>query len=154
MSKVLFVCLGNICRSPLAEAIFVHMCKLKGITKISSDSAGTGAYHIGEQPDPRTIQVAQENEIHIYHKARKFKIQDCEDFDYIFAMDEANYQNIVAIVGHKPEQLYLLREFDPDTSQEGDLNVPDPYYGSLKDFRSIFYMMSESLENFIETKLR
>ena len=154
MTKVLFVCLGNICRSPLAEAIFDHKCKSKGLTGISSDSAGTGAYHVGNQPDPRTIQVARENNIYINHKARQFKPEDCDDFDYIFAMDESNYKNIIATVGHKPDHLLLLREFETNVSQNGDLSVPDPYYGGNDGFKDIFDMMSISIENFIEAKLK
>jgi protein-tyrosine-phosphatase len=154
MTKVLFVCLGNICRSPLAEAIFDHKCKLKGLTQISSDSAGTGAYHVGNQPDPRTIQVARENNIYIHHKARQFREEDCTDFDYIFAMDESNYENIIATLGYKPDHLLLLREFEFNSSQNGDLNVPDPYYGGDDGFKNIFEMMSISIENFIEAKLK
>ena len=152
MIKVLFVCLGNICRSPLAEAIFDHKCKLKGLVQISSDSAGTGAYHIGQQPDPRTIQVAQENNIHISHKARQFKPEDGDMFNYIFAMDESNYQNIIATLGYKPDHLMLLREFGPEPS--GGLNVPDPYYDGIDGFKKIFDMMSVCIESFIKTKLK
>lgn len=154
MTKVLFVCLGNICRSPLAEAIFDHKCKLKGLNQISSDSAGTGAYHIGNQPDPRTIQVARENDIYINHKARQFKHEDCAEFNYIFAMDESNYENIIATLGYRPDHLFLLREFETDSSQNGNLNVPDPYYGGDDGFKKIFDMMSISIDNFIDSKLR
>ena len=151
MSKILFVCLGNICRSPLAEAIFNHKCQQKGIKIHSSDSAGTGAYHIGEQPDDRSVEIAHANGIYINHKARKFVPNDCQEFDYIFAMDAANHRDIISIAGKKPEQLYLLREFDNEKSQ--NLNVPDPYYGGIDGFENIFHMMSECIENFINVEL-
>ena len=154
MTKVLFVCLGNICRSPLAEAIFDHKCKLKGFAEISSDSAGTGAYHIGSQPDPRTIKIAQENDVYINHRARQFKEEDSTEFNYIFAMDESNYENIIVMLGYKPDHLFLLREFEHNFSKNDDLNVPDPYYGGSDEFKKIFDMMSISIENFIDEKLR
>ena len=153
MKKVLFVCLGNICRSPLAEAIFNHKCKVMGIENCTSDSAGTAAYHIGKQPDVRSIQVAEENGIYINHFARKFVPEDCDEFDFIFAMDQSNYRDIVSISGHQPEQLSLLRDFDSNKSED-DKNVPDPYYGGIDGFNNIFKMMSEAIENFISAELK
>lgn len=153
MKKVLFVCLGNICRSPLAEAIFNHKCQEMGLEKYSADSAGTAAFHIGKQPDARSIQVAEENGIYINHLARKFVAEDCDKYDFIFAMDESNFSDIVSISGRQPKELYLLRDFDSDVSG-GDRDVPDPYYGGIDGFKNIFTMMSRAIDNFIKVELK
>ncbi|MFY0655086.1 MAG: low molecular weight phosphotyrosine protein phosphatase [Cyclobacteriaceae bacterium] len=150
MTKVLFVCLGNICRSPLAEAIFNHECEKESIKNTYADSAGTGAYHVGDQPDPRTIKVARKNGVPINHKARQFQPEDCDHFDYIFALDSSNYENIIQIAGKQPDNLYMLREFDID---KNGIDVPDPYYGGTDGFDLIFAMMSQSINGFIRTKL-
>ncbi|WP_109832862.1 low molecular weight protein-tyrosine-phosphatase [Reichenbachiella versicolor] len=144
MKKILFVCLGNICRSPLAEAIFSH--KTQGLN-YSCDSAGTAAYHIGKQPDHRSIQVAEENGIPISHRARQFQAEDFEDFDFVIAMDRSNYSNMKALVNYEPKNLYYMRDFDPEAN--GDLDVPDPYYGGIDGFNLIFQMMSRSIDNLI-----
>jgi len=145
MKRVLFVCLGNICRSPLAEAIFNH--KGRGLD-MEADSAGTAAYHIGEQPDHRTIKVAMEYQVPIDHQARKFKTEDFENFDYIIAMDKHNFDDIQATAGRSHKNLHLLREFDPDNA--GQLDVPDPYYGGYEGFIHIFDIISRSVDRLID----
>lgn len=145
MKRVLFVCLGNICRSPLGEAIFNHKASTLGIV---ADSAGTAAYHVGENPDHRSIAVAQKHGVPISHKARKFVAEDFERFDYILAMDESNYEDMEASTKSSTEHLFLLREFDPDAN--GDLNVPDPYYGGTEGFEKVFQMVSRSVDGLIE----
>ncbi|PIB36553.1 hypothetical protein BFP72_14660 [Reichenbachiella sp. 5M10] len=144
MKKVLFVCLGNICRSPLAEAIFNHHTRS---LEIQADSAGTAAYHVGEQPDPRSIQVAQSNGVPIQHKARQFRAQDFETFDYVIAMDHSNYQSMKAIAPGEVENLYMLREFDPEGN--GEMDVPDPYYGGDDGFVLIYEMISRSMDHLV-----
>lgn len=145
MKKVLFVCLGNICRSPLAEAVFNQSAKKLGHT---ADSAGTAAYHIGEQPDHRSIQVATSHDIPISHKARQFEAVDFERFDYVMAMDRDNYKNMKALLDTEPNNLYMLRDFDPEAN--GDLDVPDPYYGGYDGFEHIFEIISRSVDQLIE----
>lgn len=144
MKRVLFVCLGNICRSPLGEAIFNHKASELGIV---ADSAGTAAYHVGENPDHRSIEVAQKHHVPISHKARKFVAEDFDKFDYIMAMDENNYEDMKALTSGKVEHLFLLREFDAESN--GDLNVPDPYYGGSEGFEKVFQMVSRSVDGLI-----
>lgn len=147
MTKVLFVCLGNICRSPLAEAIFNAQCHERGLVNLSSDSAGTASYHLGEQPDLRSIQVAQNHNIPIDHKARQFKSSDYENFDYVIALDQNNYNDIIQVTGSKHKNLFLLRKFDSESN--GDTDVPDPYYGGIDGFQNIYIMMSRCIHHLL-----
>ncbi|SMD36411.1 protein-tyrosine phosphatase [Reichenbachiella faecimaris] len=145
MKKVLFVCLGNICRSPLGEAIFNH--KADSLAMIA-DSAGTAAYHVGEKPDHRSIEVARKHGVPIKHKARKFIAEDFNRFDYVLAMDEHNFEDMKALTAGSTEHLFLLRAFDPKSN--GDLNVPDPYYGGPEGFENVFQMVSRSVDELIK----
>lgn len=144
MKKVLFVCLGNICRSPLGEAIFNH--KAEGLEMIA-DSAGTAAYHVGENPDHRSIEVARKHGVPISHKARKFVAEDFDRFDYVLAMDENNYNDMKALATGSTDHLYLLREFDAEAN--GNLDVPDPYYGGPEGFEEVFQMVSRSVDGLL-----
>ncbi|HEY8468558.1 MAG TPA: low molecular weight protein-tyrosine-phosphatase [Longimicrobiales bacterium] len=136
---VLFVCLGNICRSPLAEAVFRAQVKRAGLEdRFYVDSAGTSAYHEGEEPDPRAKQVARARGVELTGRARQIYEADVHRFDYIVAMDESNradVQRLVARAGRHAPQVRLLREFDPEAG--GDLEVPDPYYGGPDGFELV-----------------
>lgn len=150
MIKVLFVCLGNICRSPLAEAIFNHKIQALGLSrKVKSDSAGTSDYHIGELADERTIRCANRKGLKITHRGRQVNRTDFRDFDYIIAMDDTNLRNLQAQKDNYKfanKQIYLMRDFVPGS--EG-LAVPDPYYGSDEAFDEIFQILDESIDSFL-----
>ena len=145
--KVLFVCLGNICRSPIGEGIFKSVVNNEDAFV---DSAGTSAYHVGESPDRRSIEVAKKHGIDIsLQKSRKLTTDDFHSFDYIFAMDKSNLKNIKSIQPIDSNcHVYLLREFD--TIGKGE-DVPDPYYGGDSGFEDCFSMIKRSCENFLNT---
>jgi protein-tyrosine phosphatase len=149
MIKILFVCLGNICRSPLAEALFDHKIKqLKLSQFFHIDSCGTGDYHIGSQPDPRTIRSAIKHGVEISHTCRQLVKADITHFDYIMAMDKSNLQNILLLSSAPAEQenVFMMRDFD---LQNPGADVPDPYHGDERDFQEVFDILDKSLDNFI-----
>ena len=143
MIKILMVCLGNICRSPLAEGILKAKINSQ---EIFVDSAGTAAYHIGNLPDKRSIEVARKYGINISdQKARKFRIKDFDTFHYIFVMDDRNYKNILALArGLKDESKIqmILNEIHPNQN----MSVPDPYYGGNQGFENVYRMLNEACE--------
>ena len=145
MIRVLFVCLGNICRSPLAEAVFNKMLAEQGLQdRIASDSAGTGDYHIGAPPDERSVAVAQKHKVPITHQARQFSATDFRDFDYILAMDHHNLNHIRILEQRQrgnQYQLFLIREFEqkPDS-----LDVPDPYWSEADGFEQVYRMLNQA----------
>lgn len=126
--RVLFVCLGNICRSPTAEGVMLHLLQERGITSVVVDSAGTSAYHIGEEADRRSQQEANRRGVHLRSQARQFIVADFDRFDWILAMDKDNERNILALArnDHDTKKVHLFRDFEPDN--EKGLSVPDPYY--------------------------
>ncbi|QSE97680.1 low molecular weight protein-tyrosine-phosphatase [Fulvivirga lutea] len=153
MEKVLFVCLGNICRSPLAEGLAIKLSKELGVEKkVEFDSCGTSNYHIGEKPDKRTIENAEENGLKLNHKARQFDKADFREFDYIIAMDQANLSNIKKLdqEGQFDDKLYLMREFD---NEDKGADVPDPYFGGPKGFQEVYDILERSVQKFLEEKI-
>jgi protein-tyrosine phosphatase len=140
-TRVLFVCLGNICRSPLAEGVFRSLVRSGGLdAHYDIDSAGTGAWHVGEAPDRRSIAVALKNGVQLTGAARQVEAVDLEDFDYVIAMDRENLGNLRALARKHggSAAVHLLREFDPDP---GDQQVPDPYYGGEDGFDHVYAMV-------------
>jgi protein-tyrosine phosphatase len=148
--RVLFVCLGNICRSPLAEAIFNHKVRDKGLEAyIEADSCGTSNYHIGGSPDPRTMANASINGIVIEHCGRQLTETDLAEFDFIIAMDNSNYRNILKLSNSMrfESKIKMMRDYDP--SGTGD--VPDPYHGGEKGFQEVFDILNGSLDKFLKS---
>jgi protein-tyrosine phosphatase len=134
-----FVCLGNICRSPLAQGVFEHLVEQEGLTeKIIIASAGTGNWHVGSPPDQRMSATAKRNGIQLNNKAKQFRSEDFGNFDLVLAMDRSNFSDLKNIKGSSPtsDQLKLFRSFDPEAIE--DLNVPDPYYGGSRGFEEVF----------------
>ncbi|WP_400079460.1 low molecular weight protein-tyrosine-phosphatase [Winogradskyella sp. R77965] len=143
MTSILMVCLGNICRSPLAHGIL--QSKLPE-DHFYVDSAGTAAYHIGNTPDKRSITVARNNDIDIStQRARQFKISDFDAFDYIYAMDQSNYTNIISLARSNKdiEKVKLFLEVNDAISNK---NVPDPYYGELSDFENVYALIDDTCD--------
>jgi protein-tyrosine phosphatase len=138
MLRLCFVCLGNICRSPIGEGVMRHLLQGAGLAdKVEVDSAGTAGYHAGEPPDARARAAARRLGIEVGGRARQFERADFERFDYVLAMDSSNFDDL-AELAREPElqkRLHLLRGFDP-TSLPG-ASVPDPYYGGDEDFDDV-----------------
>lgn len=149
-TSVLFVCLGNICRSPLAEGVFLHLLEEEGLaSRYRVDSAGTGAWHVGNLPDPRSREVASRNGITLPSRARQVEDRDFREFDLVVAMDRSNLgdlESLKARVGGDA-RLVLMRDFDPDP---GDGQVPDPYYGGPDGFDRVFDMVLRSARGLLE----
>lgn len=143
MKKILMVCLGNICRSPLAEGILQSKLSSKNFLV---DSAGTAGYHVGELPDKRSIEVAKKYEVDITgQRSRKFIKTDFDKFDMIFAMDQSNYGDIIALSENEEEHekvKMILNELYPNENR----NVPDPYYGGDQGFENVYKMLDEACE--------
>ncbi|EDP96181.1 low molecular weight protein-tyrosine-phosphatase [Kordia algicida OT-1] len=146
-TKILMVCLGNICRSPLAEGILAS--KLDP-TKFEVDSAGTAGYHVGELPDRRSIATAKQHGLDIsYQRSRKFTKNDFQTFDYIFAMDKSNYDNILALAETAEDRAkvhLILNQISPNSNAE----VPDPYYGGDQGFENVYQMLDKACSIFAE----
>lgn|SRR5690606_1208233 len=143
MTKILMVCLGNICRSPLAEGILKS--KVNGET-IFVDSAGTGAWHSGSLPDKRSIAIAKKYGIDLTsQRARVFSPEDFDHFDHIYVMDQSNYKTVCRLAPNEKalEKVQLiLNEIYPDKNME----VPDPYYGGDSGFDDVYQMLNEACE--------
>jgi protein-tyrosine phosphatase len=143
MTRILMVCLGNICRSPLAHGIL--QSKLNE-ANFFLDSAGTAAYHIGNPPDFRSVQVSQNHGFDIStQNARQFKVSDFDSFDHIYAMDQSNYSNIINLARNNTDigKVKLFLEINTSIT---DKNVPDPYYGELSDFEYTYNLIDNTCD--------
>lgn len=150
--KIMFVCLGNICRSPMAHGIFREKAKNAGL-KVKVESSGTSAFHVGEHADSRSISTLQSKGIDIMDlRSRLFVASDFDDFDYIFTMDSSNQFNVTEMAkkgnhSNLPEMVMNL------SFPNEDISVPDPYYGGQTGFEDVFQMLDGALDELIE-KLR
>ena len=146
--KILMVCLGNICRSPLAEGILAKKTKH---LNVSVDSAGIAAYHIGELPDIRSIEIANKYNIDLSNqRARQFSQKDFEKFDIIYAMDTSNYAHLMSLSTTKIEQekiRLILNEINPSAFE----SVPDPYYGEGNGFQIVYDMLDKACDKILSS---
>ena len=149
--SVLFVCLGNICRSPLAEGIFRHHVEEAGLTdRFTIDSAGTSSYHVGDPPDHRTSAVAVARGIALTSRARQLLAADLDQFDYVIVMDEENRAAVKRLARERATKavVHMMREFDSEARD--DLDVPDPYYGGERGFENVHDIVERSSRRFLE----
>ncbi|BBW98579.1 MULTISPECIES: low molecular weight protein-tyrosine-phosphatase [Geobacillus] len=152
MVKVLFVCLGNICRSPMAEAVFRHLVKERGLEHvITVDSAGTGSWHVGEPPHAGTRRILSENKIDYSGiRARQVARRDLEEFDYIIAMDATNLNDLRRLAGPRSRAVIArLLDFVPERETD---DVPDPYYTG--NFAEVYRLIRAGCEHLLETIMR
>ncbi len=147
--RILMVCLGNICRSPLAEGILRKKAEEHAL-QLKIDSAGTSNFHIGENPDNRTIKNALKNGVDVSMLvARQFKTQDFEEFDIIYTMDQSNYTNVIALAEHDAhisKVRMILNELHP----EKNMPVPDPYFGGEEGFQHVFELLDAACDRIVE----
>ena len=146
--KILFVCLGNIIRSPLGEGVFRHLAEThNALDRYHVDSAGTSSYHIGESPDSRMRKTAAAHGLEYDGNARQLLPQDLDEFDLVLAMDRDNERAIrkLAQSPSQEDKIKLMREFDP--AADGELDVPDPYYGGQQGFEQTYEIVFRSVEH-------
>ncbi|WP_092852689.1 low molecular weight protein-tyrosine-phosphatase [Algibacter pectinivorans] len=149
MTKILMVCLGNICRSPLAEGIL----KSKLSKDFIVDSAGTANYHTGAAPDKRSIAVARKYGLDISNlKGRQFNVTDFDTFDLIYVMDQSNYNNVIKLARHK-EDIAKVKLILNEVHEGKNYEVPDPYYGGDHGFENVYQMLDEACQNIADNLL-
>lgn len=151
--RLLFVCLGNICRSPTGEGVMRYLVREQGLEDaIEIDSAGTGSWHVGQPPDARATGAARERGIELDGSARQVTEADFEAFDLILAMDRANHDELRALAPSEEarERVRLLREYDPEAVAAGELEVPDPYYGGQDGFEEVLDLVTRACEGLLD----
>ena len=151
--SVLFVCLGNICRSPAAEAIFISLIERKGLTNgFIVDSAGTGSWHIGKKADSRMRNAAERRDINILSRARQINTKDFDQFNYILAMDDSNFKNIQDLKNRTPlAHCASIKKIQDFRSVFNELEVPDPYFGGDEGFDYVLDILEDSVNGFLES---
>ncbi len=148
--KILMVCLGNICRSPLAEGILKDKLNKRNITA-EVDSSGTSDYHFGEEPDSRTIAVAEKHKIDISsHRGRHFTAKDFGIYDKIYAMDSSNFRNIVHLARNESDRSKVQMILNV-TNRGKNFDVPDPYYSGNDGFELIFRLLDDACEKIADS---
>lgn len=151
-TRVLFVCMGNICRSPTAEGVMRRLLREEGLEEaIEIDSAGTGGWHAGDAPDRRAVVAAARRGTVLEGAARQLRASDFEAFDLILVADATNLRDVRAVAppGARAE-IRLLRSFDPEAVADGDLEVPDPYYGGDGGFDAVLDLVERACRGLLE----
>jgi len=151
--RILFVCMGNICRSPTAEGVMRRLLDDAGLAdRVHVESAGTGGWHAGEPPDERATIAARRRGITLAGAAQQVRAADFRDFDLLVAMDRANLRELLAQVPDEDaaDKVRLLREFDPASSGAPDLDVPDPYYGGDRGFETVLDMVEAACRGLLD----
>ena len=151
--RILFVCMGNICRSPTAEGVMRRLVEDAGLgDRITVESAGTGAWHAGEPPDRRATLAARRRGVTLEGAARQVAPADFRDFDLLIAMDRSNLGELLAVAPDEDaaEKVRLLREFDPHSAGAPDLDVPDPYYGGDRGFETVLDMVEAACRGLLD----
>lgn len=155
--RLLFVCLGNICRSPAAEGVFLHLIASEGLEdRFVVDSAGTGGWHVGNPADRRMRAAAERRGIHLPSRARQIELADFTSFDRILTMDDDNLRNVRSLVRELGERPGLAR-IEPMTSHcrvHQVSEVPDPYYGGEQGFEDVLDLLEDACGGLLETLLR
>jgi protein-tyrosine phosphatase len=150
--RLLFVCLGNICRSPTAEGVMRSLVEREGLADaIEIDSAGTGAWHGGSPPDARASDAARARGVTLEGRARQVRVDDFNYFDLLIGMDASNVSELARLAPGADERakVRLLREFDPASAEASDLDVPDPYYGAAGGFEEVFELVRAACEGLL-----
>lgn len=146
-TSILFICMGNICRSPLAEGIFRQLAEQRGVAdQFEIDSAGTTGYHSGEPADPRMQAVARANNVVLTSRARRVDKDDFKQFDHLICMDDDNREDVLAM-GASPDRVRLLLEIDPNCDI---CEVPDPYYGGDDGFQTVYRLVRSACEALLD----
>jgi low molecular weight protein-tyrosine phosphatase len=151
--RVLFVCMGNICRSPTAEGVMRRLVAEAGLEdRIEVDSAGTGGWHAGDPPDSRAAVAAARRGVTLDGAARQVRPDDFDEFDLVIAMDRENLRGLLALAPDEAaaEKIRLLREFDPSSAGAPDLDVPDPYYGGDRGFETVLDMTEAACRGLLD----
>jgi protein-tyrosine phosphatase len=148
MVRVLFVCMGNICRSPLAQGVFENVLRRESLEdEVFVDSAGTGAWHVGEPPDERAQRSARLRGLDLgSQRARRISPEDCQNFDYILTMDEENYRMVTSLCRGSA----VVRPFLYFATDSPEREVPDPYYGGPEGFDHVLDLVEEASEGLLE----
>jgi protein-tyrosine phosphatase len=151
--RLLFVCMGNICRSPTAEGVMRSLLREQGLEdEIAIDSAGTGGWHVGDPPDVRATAAARKRGIVLDGAARQVRLSDFEEYDLLLAADRENLAHLHAIAPSEDARakVRLLREFDPHSAGAPDLDVPDPYYGGPDGFEDVLDLVEAACRGLLD----
>jgi protein-tyrosine phosphatase len=155
--RLLFVCLGNICRSPTAEGVMRHLLVEEGLAEaVEIDSAGTGDWHVGHEPDHRSAGAAAGRGIELTGQARQVAHADFESYDLILAMDRSNHDDLLALAPDEDarERVRLLREYDPEAVAADEFEVPDPYYGGDDGFEDVLDLVTRACQGLLDAEVR